>query len=124
MLTLQSQYEQWKSPNVVILGINLNESLLTVEGFIRQHQITFPSLLDNDQARKIFKATAYPTTFYIDSNGKIKDVFVGGLKESDILIRNKYFLKSMLTLNKSRKQLSWLSVFFCFLMIFLPSSQG
>ncbi|MEX1031356.1 MAG: redoxin domain-containing protein [Paenibacillaceae bacterium] len=87
MPALQRQHEQWKSSNVVILGINLNESLVTVKGFIRQHQITFPILLDNDQVRKTFKVTAYPTTFYIDSEGTIKDVFVGGMKESDILIR-------------------------------------
>ena len=87
MPALQSQYEQWKSSNVVILGVNLNENLVTVKGFIRQHQITFPILLDYDQVRKTFKVTAYPTTFYIDSTGTIKDVFVGGMKESDILIR-------------------------------------
>lgn len=87
MPALQKQYELWRNKNVIVLGVNLNESRITVQSFITEHQITFPILLDKDILRKEYKVTAYPTTFYIGTDGKIKDIFVGEMKETDISSR-------------------------------------
>ena len=87
MPALQNQFELRKNENVEIIGVNLNESVVTVKAFLQQYQISFPILLDKDEVRKQYKVKSYPTTFYIDSNGIIKDIFVGEMTEKDIATR-------------------------------------
>lgn len=94
MPALQRQHDQWNPKNVEVLGINLNESKVTVSSFVKQNEITFPILLDNDETRKAYKVRSYPTTFFIDSNGIIRDIFVGGMKENDILLRINKLMES------------------------------
>ncbi|CAM3551323.1 thiol-disulfide oxidoreductase ResA [Marinicrinis lubricantis] len=88
MPALQKQYDQWKDDNVVVLGINLSESRVTVQSFIDRFAITFPIIIDNDnEIRNKYNVMSYPTTFFVDSSGVIKDKFIGEMKEQDILIR-------------------------------------
>lgn len=84
MPALERQHEKWMGQNVKILGINLNESPVTIKSFLAQYDITFPALLDRDIIRKKYKVISYPTTFYINAEGKIVDIFVGEMTESDI----------------------------------------
>ncbi|MFD0682007.1 MULTISPECIES: redoxin domain-containing protein [unclassified Paenibacillus] len=87
MPALQSQYDKWKDQNVQIVGMNLNESPVTVKAYLQQYNITLPILLDNDVIRKKYKVFSYPTTFYIDANGIIQDIFVGEMSENDVSTR-------------------------------------
>lgn len=94
MPALQRQYEKWNESGVVVLGINLNESRATVNNFVKNNKITFPILLDNDTTRKAYKVRNYPTTFFIDANGVIKNIFVGGMQESFIQSQIQKLLES------------------------------
>ena len=86
MPALQKQYNQWKEDNVVVLGINLSESTITVKNFINQYDITFPIVIDNnDQIRKRYNVRYYPTTFFVDSSSIIQEIFIGEMKEEDII---------------------------------------
>jgi peroxiredoxin len=87
MPALQSQYDKRKNQNIQIVAMNLDESPVTVKAFLQQHNITIPVLLDNDVIRKKYKVASYPTTFYIDANGTIQDIFVGEMSENDISTR-------------------------------------
>ncbi len=65
MPALQKQYDQWKDDNVVVLGINLSESRVTVQSFIDRYAITFPIIIDNDnEIRNKYNVMSYPTTFF------------------------------------------------------------
>ncbi|MEF3309428.1 thiol-disulfide oxidoreductase ResA [Paenibacillus sp. GYB004] len=94
MPALQNQYDYWKAKDVEVLGINLNESRITVQSFVRQVEVTFPILLDNDTVRKMYQIKSYPSTIYIDPNGKISDIMVGEMTEEDIDSRIRNMLKS------------------------------
>jgi len=86
MPALQKQYDLWNDSNVVVLGINLSESTITVKNFINRYDISFPIVIDNnDQIRKKYNVRYYPTTFFIDRAGIIQDIFVGEMKEQDII---------------------------------------
>ncbi|NHN33188.1 thiol-disulfide oxidoreductase ResA [Paenibacillus agricola] len=87
MPALQKQYDLWKDRSVEIVGINLNESKISVESFVKQLNIGFPILLDNDTVRKKYKVMSYPTTFFIDPQGIIQDIFVGEMTENNIKTR-------------------------------------
>ncbi len=88
MPAIQRQYEKWNGSGLEVLAVNLDEPYVTVKSFVSRIGVTFPVLFDeNKTIARQFGVTSYPTTFFVDGNGKIKDIFVGGMKESDIEAR-------------------------------------
>ncbi|MCL4870887.1 MAG: TlpA family protein disulfide reductase [Anaerolineae bacterium] len=68
---------------VTILGVNNGESRQVVQEFNRQLNLTFPLLIDNNYlVGDQYYVTALPTTFFIDRNGLIREVFTGILNEA------------------------------------------
>ena len=85
MPDIQAQYEKWKDEGFVVLGVNLAESKITVQGFVRENKLTFPILLDDQmEIRKKYGVVNYPTTFFIDRSGKIVWKQEGQMQESFI----------------------------------------
>lgn len=85
MPAIQSQYDKWKDRGVEVLAVNLGESEVTAQSFVRQHSLTFPILYDPNLAvRDKYGVNQYPTTFFIDSNGKIHKTVIGKMEESFI----------------------------------------
>lgn len=77
MPAIQRQYELWKDKGLVVLGVNLDESKVTVQSFVKQTGVTFPILFDQGlRMRDRYAVRYYPTTFFIDANGKIVKIAV------------------------------------------------
>lgn len=87
MPMIEQFYKQYKDQGLVVLGLNLNEPRVTVRSFVRETGVTFPVLLDHDIVRKQYGVRSYPTTFFINSEGVIEDIFVGYMRESDFKYR-------------------------------------
>ena len=74
---LYKEYQLEKNENIVILGINTpNREVETdvkgITAFMQKNNYTFPTLMDEDG--KVFESydiRTYPTTYFIDKNGKI-----------------------------------------------------
>ncbi|MCB0156076.1 MAG: TlpA family protein disulfide reductase [Anaerolineae bacterium] len=63
---------------MVVLGINFNESAADVAQFIDQHQITFPILLNpNDVILTVYQARSLPRTFVIAPDGTVVQQIIG-----------------------------------------------
>lgn len=65
---------------VDFLGVNVTkyDDISGAEAFVRQYQYRFPTLLDKEGAVFAkYKVPGYPTSFFIDRNGVIKDVLIG-----------------------------------------------
>lgn len=77
MPAIQKVYEEYKDQNFEVLGVNLDESIITVRGFVGQFGVAFPILLDKNVVRKQFGVTAYPTSFFVNPQGKIEAVKEG-----------------------------------------------
>ncbi|PYI54977.1 thiol-disulfide oxidoreductase ResA [Paenibacillus flagellatus] len=72
MPAIQRQYDKWKDQGLVVLGLNLDESAVTVQSFVRQNEVTFPVLFDKElRMRDRYAVRSYPTTFFVDPDGKI-----------------------------------------------------
>jgi peroxiredoxin len=85
MPAIQHQFDKRDSQNVEFLGLNLGESKITVQGFIDQYKISFPILLDDNEAtRKRYGVNQYPTTFFIAPDGKIAKIMIGEMNEAFI----------------------------------------
>ncbi|GKT12876.1 MAG: hypothetical protein ISEC1_P1867 [Thiomicrorhabdus sp.] len=61
-----------------ILAVNLGEDRAKIEGFLRSHPVNFPILMDQQgTAVKQWKVFAYPSSYLIDKQGKIRFALFG-----------------------------------------------
>lgn len=83
---LQRMYEKYKDQGVVILGVNLGEKdLIRVNQFVEQFGVTYPILLDPElYVRDRYGVRSYPTTFFVDASGTVREVKIGGMTEGYI----------------------------------------
>jgi peroxiredoxin len=68
-----------------LVGVNWNDSLDSARSFISAHHLTFPNLRDADgTVGDSYRITGLPTTFIVDSRGRITDVLQGPQDVSDV----------------------------------------
>lgn len=89
---LEKSYAQYKESGVVILGVNLtNQDVVSeVESFVQEFKLTYPILLDREGSisNSLYQIRGLPTTFFINREGVIRTVLVGG-PMSETFIRSK-----------------------------------
>ncbi len=89
---LEKSYAQYKDSGVVILGVNLtNQDVVSeVESFVQEFKLTYPILLDREGSisNSLYQIRGLPTTFFINREGIIRTVLVGG-PMSETFIRSK-----------------------------------
>lgn len=81
MPALEKVYNDFKARGVVLIGLNLTsqDSEKAVIDFVQEYGLSFPVALDRDgSVQKKYKISGYPTTFFIDADGIIRSVVVGG----------------------------------------------
>lgn len=94
---MQKYYKDYaKKDNVEIIGVNLTydrEKVERVEQFLESYKITFPILLmPDDRVVKQYEVITIPSTFMIDTEGKIQKQIVGPL-DMESLRENVEYLK-------------------------------
>jgi peroxiredoxin len=63
---------------LTVLGVNYKEPRPQIEGFVRQHGLTFPILLDSDgRASGRYQVFALPVTVVVDRRGTIVGTVLG-----------------------------------------------
>lgn len=71
--------------DLVILGVNVQESESKVNEFVQSMNIGYPILLDlNGKVSKQFQVMALPDTLFIDKNGILRFHHIGILSESQL----------------------------------------
>lgn len=83
---LQEYYEKYaEEENVEIIGVNLtytDGSRETIQHFIDSYELTFPILLmEEDKLSSTYQVLTIPSTFMIDSKGRIQHHIVGPLNQ-------------------------------------------
>lgn len=92
---MQDFYEsKAEAKNVEIVAVNLTyteKSIENVQSFINSYHITFPIPLDqDDQIGKKYEVLTIPSTYFIDSDGRVQHRVVGPLDETQLVqfVRN------------------------------------
>jgi peroxiredoxin len=74
-------YSSYKDKDIVILGVNLTQSekdQRSVRDFVNSYGITYPVPLDMESTvAEVYRVTAIPTSYIIDTNGIISEKVVG-----------------------------------------------
>ena len=81
MPALEKVYNDFKEQGLILIGLNLTsqDSEKTVAAFVQENSLSFPVALDRDgTVQRKYKISGYPTTFFIDREGIIRSVVVGG----------------------------------------------
>jgi thiol-disulfide isomerase/thioredoxin len=81
MPAFQHLYLEYAGKNLRIITINATnqDSLADVESFILKNNLSLPVLLDKSgSASKAFNIYSLPTTFFINSEGIIQKILIGG----------------------------------------------
>lgn len=82
MPLLEQTYARLKLTGLVIIGVNMLEAKSTVQDYVQALNITFPILLaSDDSVAKSYGVFGLPMTFFIDSNGILRDKYIGLLTE-------------------------------------------
>lgn len=80
----------YEDEDVVVLAVNLShteDSLSTVKSFIEDGGFTFPVLLDKEgKVAETYKVYAYPTSYFIDSDGRVQYTALGAMNY-DLMVR-------------------------------------
>jgi len=78
MPDIQSVFDTWSRDDLEILAVNHGEREAFVQSFIDGKGLTFPVLLDSDQAvGNVYQVSTIPTTFFINADGIIKRIKSG-----------------------------------------------
>lgn len=91
MPALQKIHEKYQDQGLILLAVNntYQDNFSNVVDFVDEYNLTFPILLDLDgKVSKQYKVQALPSTFFIDKNGKISEIIIGG-PMSEALIESK-----------------------------------
>lgn len=80
-----------ESQGLVVLGVNLQEDVGKVAPFVRERNLGFPILLDMDGrvTSEVYHVRPLPTSFIIDRQGYIRDVWNGQIARDAMLARLK-----------------------------------
>lgn len=80
---MEKFYEEFEKKDVVVLAVNLTRTEKSVEDvpkFVGEYGLTFPVVLDEKGiVSNYYQVVAYPTSYFIDSQGIIRDKFQGAI---------------------------------------------
>lgn len=91
MPAIEKVYRSYKELGLVVIGLNLTsqDSEQAVSDFVQELGLTFPIALDRDgSVGDRYRPPGLPTTYFIDDQGVIQSVVVGG-PMSETLIQSK-----------------------------------
>ena len=75
-------WKKYKNDCVLLIGINVQDSLEDTESYVDEFKITFPIVMDMDGSTSIdYGVTGLPVTFLLNSEGRIVDRWVGAISE-------------------------------------------
>ncbi len=86
MKSIESVYQQHTNDDFVILGVNQGEGDDTIKGYGELWKLHFRLLRDGGNvAQRLYHIQALPTTVFIDAQGNISEIHVGGPMSTDFI---------------------------------------
>jgi peroxiredoxin len=82
MPAIQSVYEKYRGKGFVVVGVNIAETEVAVQGFTHQLELTFPVVLDRDRkVTRLYQIGPIPSSLFIGPDGKIQRKVSGQMDE-------------------------------------------
>ncbi len=82
---LEAVYRRYRERGFIVLGVNIGEARDVVERFVTRSGLTFPILLDPDEASlRAFGTISLPSSFLIDRLGTVRARWIGATCEREL----------------------------------------
>lgn len=81
MPSIEKMYAEYRDQGFVVIGVNatIQDDPLAVTEFVNEFGLSFPILLDvNGEVSRLYELRVLPTSFFIDRQGVVQEVVVGG----------------------------------------------
>ena len=85
MPAMERIYSEYGPDEFVILAVNNSrqDNPTDAERFVSEKELTFPILLDLDgQVSVLYQVHSLPTSFFVDREGVIREIVIGGMSEA------------------------------------------
>ena len=84
MPNLERAWRVFRTRGVVVLGVNVADDYDDAAVFLKKLAITYPNVFDPEQTRlNTYGVAGLPTTFFVDSQMRLRDEVPGGYVGSD-----------------------------------------
>lgn len=85
MPAIQRVYERHRDKGLEVLAVNIAETEVTVDGFVRHLDLTFPILLDqNREVTQLYGIGPIPSSIFVSPEGKVVRKVSGQMQEGQI----------------------------------------
>jgi thiol-disulfide isomerase/thioredoxin len=83
MPDIETVWQRHKDKGLVIIGVDVGEDPETVSKYVEKGGFTWLFILDSggEVFRDLYKGAAFPSSFFVDSQGVIQDLSIGALNE-------------------------------------------
>lgn len=99
MPAMQSVYDQYMDQGFVVLAVNITsqDSKESAIRFAEQNNLSFPILFDiTGEVARAYQMRAFPSSFFIGSDGIIQEVVIGGpMAEALLQVRAEQLLQGV-----------------------------
>jgi cytochrome c biogenesis protein CcmG/thiol:disulfide interchange protein DsbE len=86
---IQEVYDKWSGDGLVVLAINIGESLSQAREFMESSQLSFPVLLDKDgKVAEQYNVRGIPMSVFIDREGIIRAMKIGAFPSKAAIEEN------------------------------------
>lgn len=83
MPELQRLHERLGPSGLVVLGVNQDETAQTIAQYRQKIDVDFPTVIDRRLGTsREYAVNSIPTTFFIDRDGVIRDLFIGPMSDA------------------------------------------
>ncbi|MFH1185410.1 MAG: TlpA disulfide reductase family protein [Chloroflexota bacterium] len=91
MPAIEKVYQRHRDAGLVVVGLNVTsqDSETAARAFVQELGLTFPIVLDRDGgASARYELMGLPSTYFIDRNGIIRNVIIGGPMSEGVMLSN------------------------------------
>ncbi|NDJ87191.1 MAG: TlpA family protein disulfide reductase [Chloroflexi bacterium] len=85
MPRLEDAHQKYQARGLLVVGVNVGEDRATVAPWIAEHDVSFPIVLDRfGELEQAYEVRGYPTTFFVDRQGRVQKTVQGLLSEDEL----------------------------------------
>lgn len=88
MPAMQRVYDEYRDDGFIVLAANATsqDSRAAAQAFVDEFEFTYPILLDLDgSVASLYRLRAFPSSYFIDADGVISEVVLGGPMDEALL---------------------------------------
>jgi thiol-disulfide isomerase/thioredoxin len=90
MPLLDKLQQQYQEQNLAILAVNASnqDNIEVVQNFVAQGELSLPILMDvTGKVMNMYNTRVLPSTYFVNSEGIIQNVIIGGMNEATLRIQ-------------------------------------